>query len=150
MKKIQVTQQQRDNALDALNNMWPSVPEKNVVPGLNSFGGYDWVVNGMAHYDPYGSARRDASPCNSAGCFGGWCSLWPNFQAQGVGSMNDANWMPVIRKQGGITASGFNVAQVLFGDVRLFLQRGPRERGTIHEVVTKRLQNLIANSEVKA
>ena len=56
---IKVTQLQRDNALDALNNMWPSVPPENVVDRLCT-----WRL------DEFGTQPD----CGTAACFGGWCA----------------------------------------------------------------------------
>ena len=128
---IQVTQQQRDNALDALNNMWPSVPPENVYPGLNA-----WV--------------RDAGQpnCGTVACFGGWCAWWPAFRDQGVVASASSGAPTILGRH-------FGVASDLFGNYDLFHPRGEHEadmgfEGNDHELVTHRLKWLIENSEVVA
>lgn len=129
MEKIKVTQQQRDNALDALHNMWPSVPAKNVARELGA-----WRV-GPAH---------EAPDCGSVACFGGWCSWWPAFVAQGV-----------VRSPMGCARmlDGSFAARSLFGDQDLFNCRDGHNadagfKGSDHKLVTHRLKWLITNSEV--
>jgi len=138
MNKIQVTAQQRANALDALNNMWPSVPAKNVVRGLK-------VWRGGREKD-----KATQPSCGSVACFGGWCAWWPNFKAQGL--QVDDRGMPYV------PGAERSAAVVLFGHFGLFYARGngyQREemdrgfvRGTDHQLVTHRLKWLIENSEV--
>ena len=123
--KIKVTQQQRDNALLMLNKYWPSVPEANVVPQLATW--------------RHDSARRKPT-CKTVACFGGWDAVVPEFRAQGVRP---------VRNCGAPNVSGFS----LFGTPGLFSSRGSFVSdndftGTDHELVTRRLQWLIANSEV--
>ena len=56
-EKIKVTAQQRANAIEARDVMWPSVPAKNVVNRL-----YPWRL-GSAHEAPTcGTAACSASP----------------------------------------------------------------------------------------
>lgn len=130
--KIKVTQQQRDNALDALLRMWPSVPTKNVYPGLL------WWRKG--------EAPQNNVTCGTVACFGGWCAVYPKFVAQGVAR----DWCGTPSYRNGTDCGSVNSAALhLFGDDTLFIWRtdydGP---GTDHEVVTRRLQNLIRNSVV--
>ena len=125
--KIKVTQRQRDNALLMLHKYWPSVPEANVVPQLATW--------------RYDSARRKPT-CKTVACFGGWCAVVPEFQAQGARP---------VRGVGAPNVSSFD----LFGEPGLFSSRGRFESdadftGTDHELVTRRLQWLIAHSEVVA
>ncbi len=129
---IQVTRQQRDNALDALNNMWPSVPPENVAIQLRK-----WREDDTA----------TMPDCGTVACFGGWCAWWPAFRAQGVVAVGPGapSHFP----------SGDSVAHVLFGDYRIFYRRYHHEsdsmfKGTDHELVTRRLKWLIKNSEVIA
>lgn len=130
--KIEVTQQQRDNALDALHNMWPSVPPENVFPDLG-----DWR-----------DAESDAKPsCKTVACFGGWCAWWPAFRRQGVRTFASGAPRPI---GGGFSS---DVALRLFGSAGLFTRRGMFNadrgfRGTDHELVTNRLHWLIENSTV--
>jgi len=136
MTKIQVTAQQRANALDALNNMWPSVPPENVKKHLS------WWRE-----DRESNHTNTPPDCGAVACFGGWCAWWPAFRAQGVTSSS----IGAPRLKG----SPFSVATVLFGDFTMFYPSGehegdggPKYRGTDHELVTKRLNWLIQNSEV--
>lgn len=129
---IEVTQQQRDNALDALHIMWPSVPPRNVYPRLTR-----WAKD-----------TNGAPSCGAVACFGGWCAWWPAFQAQGVRATPFGPRMDAGEEWGDA------VAHFLFGDRRLFWPRGAagdiKFEGTDHELVTHRLQELIKNSEVAA
>ncbi len=128
--KIKVTQQQRDNALQALNVMWPSVPPENVTLGLG-----EW-----RHW----SSREHKPHCNTIACFGGWCALWPPFQQQGVKVTYGGS--PTFNLEHGGPA--WQVADKLFGTADMFCVRKLNEIGTDHEVVAKRLHKLIANSRV--
>lgn len=121
---IEVTKQQRANALEALNVMWPSVPGKNVFPRLG-----DW------------SRLRDGkrTNCGTVACFGGWCARWPTFKAQGV--RMDKFGYPEIQDR-----FGLSVAAILFGDATLFSPNyGEMED---HAEVSRRLKTLISNSRV--
>ncbi len=143
MEKIKVTQKQRDNLLEALHVMWPSVPEANVAEELA-----DWRED----------HKNTAPDCNTVACFGGWCAWWPSFRAQGVRS-GDAGYPTVF---GSSSAS-----DALFGFPALFAVKGcfvmlsltlapkynhlkyPSEHDlSDHAVVTQRLLWLFYNSEV--
>jgi hypothetical protein len=133
MGKITVTQQQRDNAIEALEVMWPSVPPENVIEGLNFWRKY---------------SGRDVEPvsCGTVACFGGWCAAYPKFSAQGIDF--DTEGMPWKGR-----AHGCDVATYLFGEWRMFARRGVCDvdegfTGTDHELVTHRLNWLIENIEV--
>jgi hypothetical protein len=136
MNKIQVTPQQRANALEALDVMWPSVPPENVQRRLSIW------RDDQANTEP---------TCNTIACFGGWCAWWPNFRAQGVTTWKDGR--PHID---GVEDTD-EVARILFGYEDMFAPAGgARSDGGYypkvadHELVTKRLKWLIANSEVVA
>lgn len=127
---IRVTKQQRANAIEARDVMWPSVPPENVIPELAS----------------WRRGRRGRPDCGSVACFGGWCAWWPSFRAQGVRS--NAFGAPVFR-------GDFGASSTLFGSSDLFVPRGSSSsdvhapyRCTDHELVTYRLNWLIENSEV--
>lgn len=131
MSKITVTRLQRANALDALHNMWPSVPPKNVIKRLS------WWTQFPS------KAQAD---CGTVACFGGWCAHWPNFKAQGVSV--GVNGAPVMQNIN-------NVSEKLFGNRILFMQRliseeiGKLATLTDHELVSHRLRELIKNSTVR-
>lgn len=136
---IRVTQQQRRNAMAARFQMWPSVPPENVIRNLSNWRADD------------SNFRPD---CNTVACFGGWCAWWPFFREQGVRA--DAEGMPYIG-EGEPDQHGTFVALHLFGHRALFLPRGDHpadphpwddDRVTDHKLVTRRLDWLIANSEV--
>jgi hypothetical protein len=129
---IYVTQQQRDNALEALNVMWPSVPPRSVDLGK-------WR-------DEDSPRLRNKPPtCGSIACFGGWCAWWPSFRAQGVRTSSYG----APKMKGSPEWSGADDASsFLFGDRFLFTARRGGEDGTDHEIVTNRLKKLIANSKV--
>lgn len=131
------TQQQRDNTLDALNNMWPSVPEENVALRL-SF----WRES---------RSRAKKPDCNTIACFGGWCAVWPAFQTQGV-SVHPAYGSPTTP---GNIYFPHEVAKALFGDVSIFNSRGlhladDNFTGSDHALVTNRLKELLNNSKVRS
>jgi hypothetical protein len=127
MSKIEVTAQQRANAVEALHVMWPSIPSKNVFPRL-----MDWRDD-RAEFPP---------TCGTVACFGGWSEWYPPFKAQldAMGFSPGNNWDGVCR---------------LFGDMHIpeGRENHPADRdfeGTDHELVTNRLNWLIENSEVVA
>jgi len=135
MTKIQVTAQQRANALDALNVMWPSVPPENVYPDL-----LDWRKAG----------HGTVPDCGTVACFGGWCEWWPPFREQ----------MKLEPTHG---CAGWHQATSLFGpsheraidclfSIRHYGNGHPADQtfpgGTDHELVTNRLNWLIQNTEV--
>lgn len=126
------TQQQRDNTLDALNVMWPSIPPEEVSPGLES-----WYL-----------ASEVEDGCGSLACFGGWCALWPNFQKQGV--VAGLGGRPTSNRTNHFFMS---VPYMLFGNHGLFISRGGFISdggfvGTDHELITNRLTWLLENSTV--
>lgn len=127
--KLEVTAQQRANALEALNVMWPSVPPKNVSPRLRNF-----TEN-----------ENDETNCGTVACFGGWCARWPNFIAQG-GAGTSCGY-PVLNDGAGYVNA---MAIKLFGVSAwpLFDAREGHEDGTDHQIVSKRLRKLIRESVV--
>ncbi len=145
-KKIKVTQKQRDNLLEALHVMWPSVPEANVAEELA-----DWRKD-----------HKNTPPdCNTIACFGGWCAWWPSFREQGV--RTNSLGEPII----GRSLSSDITSSKLFGLPALFALRGyfagkiklttpaylalnpPLEHDLFdHAAVTQRLRWLLDNSEV--
>ena len=134
--RIKVTQQQRDNALLMLHKYWPSVPEANVVPQLSTW--------------RYGEGRDEPPTCGTVACAGGWAAWIPEFRAQGV----TASWDGSPETAEG---NAFDASEMLFGNKWMFASRShekwPNEKdftGTDHELVTRRLEWLIANSEVEA
>lgn len=138
---IQVTQQQRDNALQALHVMWPSVPPENVAPQLKHF-----VTDFAGNEAPNSNEPLD---CGSFACFGGWCTVWPPFIAQGVRLSDGVPCMPGPNGD----LYGLSVAGELFGAMSLFCRRGALGAEdpplmTDHELVSARLRRLINNSEV--
>lgn len=129
---IRVTKQQRANAIEARDVMWPSVPPENVMPELGS-----WRRGG-----------RGKPTCGTVACFGGWCAWWPPFREQGIG----CNWAgaPTTQNPHVMAAD-----EQLFGEREMFSIRGycpadatASKSCTDHELVTHRLNWLIANSEV--
>ena len=124
---IKITAQQRANQLEALNVMWPSVPAKNVYSNLTRWREQNYSIKKV--------------DCDTLACFGGWCSLYPKFIAQGIYA--DDYGIPCMGD-----ASGTEVAGNFFGDGALFLPRSVYELGTDHQVVTTRLKKLIRYSVV--
>ncbi len=129
--RIQQTPQQRANTLDALHNMWPSVPERNVSPGLKEY--------------RHGEIKNTNPDCDTIACFSGWCALWPPFVAQGIA--------PTVIGSAYHVASGGDGMLFLFGFSGLLLRRSSITidagfTGTDHACVTNRLKWLLENSEV--
>lgn len=130
-EKIKVTAQQRANAIEARDVMWPSVPSKNVATWLAS-----WRKD----------STHEVPTCGTVACFGGWCAWWPSFQAQGVTATPTG--APQLRDK-----QGAAVGKTLFGTEDMFLIRGDHTAdigftGTDHILVTTRLNWLIKNSVV--
>lgn len=100
--------------------LWLQVPPEQVVPGLGT-----WY-------------------CGTQACFGGHLARWPQFQALGVRLPTFGS--PLFGLHAGRM---FRVDEVLFGDPRIFHERGehpadegPRNEGSDipdHEVVLRRL-----------
>lgn len=137
MNKIQVTAQQRANAIEARDVMWPSVPPENVISGL-----YWWRDGIGAHQKP---------DCGTVACFGGWCAWWPSFRRQGV--VADPSGAAVVDSGDGSSVRFAD--KHLFGDDHVFDPRRshPADKefvGTDHALVLNRLNWLIENSEVMA
>jgi hypothetical protein len=130
---IRVTQKQRDNLLEALNVMWPSVPEANVSVCLR-----DWR-RGAADGPP---------DCGTVACFGGWTEAWPPFRAQIAPRPPrwDFDWHDLSALYG---PPDLSAIQYLF-TVRGFHVADADFSGTDHALVTNRLNWLLANSEVIA
>ena len=130
-EKIKVTAQQRANAIEARDVMWPSVPPENVYPELAT-----WSDSGKK------------ANCGTHACFGGWCAQWSRFKAQGV----YAGPTGAPRVSWSDWAS--DASEFLFGYDSMFAPRGSFPFsgggviGTDHELVTRRLNWLIENSEV--
>lgn len=125
IKKVKVTATQYDNLKTALYEMWPSVPEKNVYPGLEF-----WT-----------SEENRQPDCKTLACFGGWCAVWPTFVNQGV--LLAPTGAPLMGY-----LWGSDVSKKLFGHTRLFDTMGYPETGNPHSVVLKRLQVALENSVI--
>jgi hypothetical protein len=143
---IEVTKQQRDNLMEAMHVMWPSVPEQNVSSRLGRW--RDTTALGFY------SERSDTPPtCGTVACFGGWCAWWPSFMAQGIHA--DGTGAPSTKKRGYYADPGA-AARKLFGDGNLFLPRDmhPADKqvpssASDHELVKERLYWLLHASKVK-
>jgi hypothetical protein len=123
-----VTQQQRINLLEALNVMWPSVPQENVSYNLAA-----WRKDKGDHA---GTARTLKIPptCGTVACFGGWCAWWPAFREQGVSA--DSDGVPNVS------------SEELFGAPDLFTPHGNHPAdigfdGSDHELVSNRLRYVL-------
>lgn len=138
MSKIKVTAQQRANAIEARDVLWPSVNPDTVVRGLRT-----WYENESTH-------------CGTHACFGGWCALHPPFKNQGLcRTPGRVTYRDPVTGLTGPTSGD----DILFGDCEMFDARGghPADHQipyimsrevTDHELVTHRLNWLIENSEV--
>lgn len=137
---IKVTKQQRDNLLDAMNNMWPSIPPENVTEKLSRWLHRISIEDGTT-----------SPTCETIACFGGWCAWWPAFRAQGVhADWRGAPQMPGINT---IESNESAVCQHLFGYPNLFNMRGHESgdsafKGNDHALVTRRMEVLLNNSRV--
>lgn len=131
MKKINVTQQQRDNQLEARDVMWPSVPEANVDKGLSSWGYF---------------SRQGPPTCGTIACFGGWVEAWPPFREQlGLDYRSTPGWSRL--------RSLFSSGEGKHDDAIFNSRRGhPADdgfEGTDHALVTNRLNWIIDNTVVE-
>lgn len=137
MNKIKVTSQQRANAIEARDVMWPSVPPENVPRFLEI-----WRVG-------YPSAAVD---CGTIACFGGWSELWPSFREQLGLTPSDQELSSMEKLVSLYGPPGFERDDC--GDTEdLFSRWGGHcadwtFKGTDHQLVTNRLNWLIENSEV--
>jgi hypothetical protein len=140
------TQQQRANTLDALNNMWPSVPYENVAEKLMYW--RTWKEFG------------NVPDCGSVACFGGWCAWWPAFRAQGV--IMGAYGSPRLKNEQDYNnyddydheIDTRHICMKLFGVMALFNARDyfiadRNFKGTDHELVLHRLQWVLDNTQVE-
>lgn len=143
--KIQVTAQQRANAIEARDLMVPSIPAENLAPNLSY-----WGSTGRRE-----EVIRTRKACGAVACFGGWCTIWPSFREQGVTTAYAGSWEPALK--GDPYASAGEVSFRLFGDSALFCPRLSRavgdsitERGSETKIILRRLNKLIKNSKVQA
>lgn len=143
MDKIQVTAQQRANAIEARDIMWPSVSEKNVDRDLE-----DWRV---------GESSTAAPSCNSIACFGGWVEWYPKFRQQIPEGCLKGGWswssvvelfhgpLPTMRISDG---SQRMLPEIV--NTRGYFPSDIGFTGSDHALVLRRLNWLIENSEVVA
>lgn len=137
-----VTQQQRDNALEALHIMMPSILEEDVVTNLEHWNGGD-LAKGIG--------------CGTLACFGGFCASYLPFIEQGV--CVESRGMPTMST--GVSSrevSSRVVSNILFGDTSMFNCRynsyldfdasGKIFKGTDHELICHRLRKLIKTSKI--
>ena len=133
-EKIKVTAQQRANAIEARDVMWPSVPSENVAT---------WLVSWRT------DSTHEVPTCGTVACFGGWCAWWPSFQAQGVQACEHTGAPKLFGK----SCSHRDASNELFGTEDMLFPRGTHTAdigfsGTDHMLVTTRLNWLIKNSVV--
>lgn len=156
-KKFSVTAQQRRNLEEAFHVMWPSVPPKNVAPGLWAF----------RIPDDSGQCASFAT-CGTIACFGGWCPWWGPFAAQGVIVDPDSGVPGLVQDVKDRLRAHYSpfrhltnslVALHLFGFPDLFFAQGEflefsgikdynKRNCSAHAAVTRRLKWLIKNSQV--
>ena len=137
---IKVTQLQRDNAISA-KEMWLTVPEANVSPGLS-----DWSNR---------YAGDEVPDCGTQACFGGWCAWWPAFQAQGLKASGLGS--PIFEDDGHSKTS-CDVSKTLFGhsymfvtkshDYLVYKDRAVFKNATDWQIVMNRIEHLIESSIV--
>ena len=143
---IEVTQLQRDNAISA-KEMWNSVPEKNVMPDLDTW----------RHFT---MGESVVPTCNTIACFGGWCAVWPPFQDQGVQPSRFGS--PTIYNNNNNQREAYGVDTMLFGVGGLFAGRGGHlidnasrykdskayKKISDWQIVMNRIDDLILNSVI--
>lgn len=127
MRKIKVTAQQRANAIEARDVMWPSVPPENVALDLR-----EWRKEDLWSQPPN---------CGSVACFGGWCGWWPSFFEQ---AGERTNWNALEK----LFHPRFDDVHSSIFELRGTFPSDDSFQGTDHELVTHRLNWLIENSEV--
>lgn len=145
MTKAKVTAQQRANAIEARDVLWPSVPPDSVVTNLRTW----YEDQGCDLSQNYEPRLSQEGWCGTHACFGGWCAMHQPFREQGLARRFGAVLL-TDPATGHTRGSGDSF---LFGDDYLFNRRGQHEadecfEGTDHELVTHRLNWLIENSEV--
>lgn len=146
-----ITKQQRENLVEAIEVMWPSIPPENISHYLS-----DWRDD----LDPIGDDDDSALPtikspdCNTIACFGGWCAWWPSFRAQGVFSTNDG--VPSIGTSW-LGHESIDVSEELFGYRQMFYMNGHSdidqelenfEELNDKQIVQARLQFILDNSYI--
>lgn len=114
-----MTPEQRKNVRIFLER-WATIPPENVYPELN-----DWQKGRV----------RQKPTCGTIACAGGWMALMPEFQAMGI--------RPDPHSGAPTVAFGWFDATDFFGGHGLFSTRLDDERGTDHEVVTRRFKRLL-------
>jgi hypothetical protein len=130
---IKVTAQQRANAIEARDVMWPSVPESNVTSGLSLW---------RDDYRP-----MEPPTCGTVACFGGWCEWYPPFRMQlSVSSPKVASWDAIVGLYG--PSDDPNIDGLL--DPRGSHCADQGFRGSDHALVLRRINWLIKNSKVDA
>ncbi len=138
-KLIEVTAQQRANAVEALTVMWPSVPEANVAPKL-----LEWRPSDDALEN-----RNSPPTCGTVACFGGWVECWPTFreQLELSGYFNDWDELLTLFGDGLEYTSEYGFRYDLFA-IRGDHVADAHFTGSDHALVANRLRWLIANSFV--
>lgn len=138
MNKIQVTPQQRANALEALNVFWPSVKPEQVADRLRF-----WREDEDEQVD-----YLDQPPgCGTVACFGGWLEWHTPFRAQ-LGLAPDKGEADFEDLCGLFGTSGSSEWLNIFAERGRLFPADEGFDGTDHELVSHRLRWLIENSEV--
>lgn len=132
--KIKVTQLQRNNALEALYIMMPTIPPEDIAPNLVYWRKKSFI-GGVG--------------CGTPACFGGFCAVYPLFYEQGVREY--INGMPTDTRQ---IKQGDDIAEMLFGCDSMFNLRGYcgfdyiSVKQSDHALICNRLEQLIKESVV--
>ena len=149
MNKIQVTAQQRANALEALNVFWPTIKPEQV---------FDRLLRWRSDEGPEGEgcdgvdAEFDRPPvCGTVACFGGWLEWYAPFRAQ-LGLAPDKGEVDIdtLHSLFGTTYSRDSDKLNIFAVLNDGFAADIGFEGTDHELVSHRLRWLIENSEVVA
>jgi hypothetical protein len=142
MNKIKVTRLQRDNALYALNDFWPSVHPDKVDANLEHWRQEPDEAGLLTSWiDDMGRPPQ----CGTMACFGGWVEWCQHFRAQ-LGLAPDKGEMDfddLLDLFGVDLMTGMTAA-------RGGCKADAGFEGSDHELVSNRLNWLIENSEVVA
>ena len=147
MNKLQVTPLQRANALEALNNWWPTVNPAKVAERLNFWRADPNAAGEIGRHDV---PDLDQPPrCGTVACFGGWLEWHVPFRQQaGLDPDKGEADLEDMFNFFGVTRNTKIFSERRCGCKADVDAAGEPFTGTDHELVSNRLRWLIENSEV--
>lgn len=149
-----ITKQQRENLVEAIEVMWPSIPPENISRNLAEWRDDLDPTNDVFADDDETKVSSVAPDCKTIACFGGWCAWWPSFRAQGV--FSTLSGIPSIGTSW-LGHESIDVSEELFGYRQMFYMNGHAdidqelenfEDLNDKQIVQARLQFILANSYI--